>query len=238
MILPKIKLVTFSNQCLEYSGLDKLEECFDKEHFLNYPYKVEYKYNSRGFRGPEWPSDLSNICWCIGDSFTAGLGSPFNHTWHYVLAEKANIQTINISMDGASNSWICRKTIDLLAIKPKNVVIQWSYIHRRETDNIHDLDEIRRIYSINTTTEQDMQHIIDCINKVELHKEQTNIIHTFIPASVPDSVKKQFDEIIRKMDINVVLFDQLDKARDGHHYDIQTSRSLAEKLIQSKYINI
>ena len=238
MILPKLKLRTFSKQHLEYSGLDTLEECFDKEHFLNYPYSVEYKYNSRGFRGPEWPSDLTNICWCVGDSFTAGLGSPYNHTWHYVLSEKSQLQTINVSMDGASNSWICRKTLELLSIKPKNIIIQWSYIHRRESDNTNESDEIRRIYSINTTIEEDIQNIIDCINKIESAKQQTNIIHTFIPACVPYTEKERFDKLIEKMNIQVVSFEQIDKARDGHHYDIQTSRNLVEKLLESKYINI
>jgi hypothetical protein len=61
MILPTINLDTFSNQYLEYSGLDSLDKCFNKDYFLSYPSQIEYKYNSRGFRGPEWPSDLTNV---------------------------------------------------------------------------------------------------------------------------------------------------------------------------------
>ena len=238
MILPTINLDTFSNQYLEYSGLDSLDKCFNKDYFLSYPSQIEYKYNSRGFRGPEWPSDLTNVCWCVGDSFTAGVGSPYNHTWHYVLAEALKMQTINVSMDGASNSWICRKILELLVIKPKNIIIQWSYIHRREKNNINICDEERRIYSIDTTTAQDIEHMFACIDKVELAKQQTTIIHTFIPDCVPEEEKSRFDELLAKKNINIVRFEQLDKARDYHHYDIQTSTSLVEKLIQSKYLNI
>ena len=235
MILPTINLDTFSNQYLEYSGLDSLDKCFNKDYFLSYPSQIEYKYNSRGFRGPEWPPDLTNVCWCVGDSFTAGVGSPYNHTWHYVLAEALKMQTINVSMDGASNSWITRKTIDLLSIKPKNIIIQWSYTHRRESNDSTVSDENRRIYAINTTNEQDTQHIIDCINSVESLKENTNIIHTFIPGCFPSG---DIDEEIIKMNINIVLFHQIDRARDGHHYDVKTSDLLTNNIVNSGLLSI
>jgi hypothetical protein len=132
MILPNLVLSSFVNQRLKYSGIDSYEESIDNKHFLNYPYEISYEYNSRGFRGPEWPSELDNVCWCVGDSFTAGLGTPYHHTWHQVLSNKLNINTINVSLDGASNTWIARKIIDILEIKTKNVIVQWSYAHRRE----------------------------------------------------------------------------------------------------------
>ena len=235
MILSNLYLKGFSNQYREYSGLDTLDECWDKEHFLNYPYKVEYQYNSRGFRGPEWPSNLEDICWCVGDSFTAGLGVPYHHTWHQVLSSKLKINTINVSMDGASNSWITRKTIDLLKIKPKNIIIQWSYIHRRESTDNTLLDEIRRIYAINTTIEQDTQHMIDCVNAVESVKENTNIIHTFIPGCFPNG---NIDEEIIKMNINIVLFHQIDRARDGHHYGVKTADLLTNNIVNSGLLSI
>lgn len=235
MILSNLYLKGFSNQYREYSGLDTLDECWDKEHFLNYPYKVEYQYNSRGFRGPEWPSNLDDICWCVGDSFTAGLGVPYHHTWHQVLSSKLKINTINVSMDGASNSWITRKTIDLLKIKPKNIIIQWSYIHRRESTDNTLLDEIRRIYAINTTIEQDTQHMIDCVNAVESVKENTNIIHTFIPGCFPNG---NIDEEIIKMNINIVLFHQIDRARDGHHYGVKTADLLTNNIVNSGLLSI
>jgi hypothetical protein len=39
-------------------------------------------------------------------------------------------------MDGASNNWIARRSIDIIqSIRPRTLVIQWSYIERREQPN-------------------------------------------------------------------------------------------------------
>ena len=135
MILPDLLLTTRANQHWTFSGMDSIESCVDKKHFKSYPYHVNYVYNSRGFRDKEWPSsnELKNSIWCIGDSFTEGMGSPVEHTWPYLLQKQTNIKTINVSMDGASNTWIARKTVDILTqLSPKYIVIHWSYLNRRE----------------------------------------------------------------------------------------------------------
>jgi len=126
------------NQRWEYSGLDSLDECLNRRHFKQYPFAIEYAYNSRGFRDQEWPTtltDLRSAVWCIGDSFTVGVGSPIEHTWPWLLQKATGLRTVNISMDGASNNWIAKKTVDVLQkIKPQRIVIHWSYVTRRELD--------------------------------------------------------------------------------------------------------
>jgi hypothetical protein len=139
MILPDFILPSRQNQIWAESGIDSLKECLDKKHFKSYPYPIEYRYNSRGFRDSEWPEDineLQNAIWCIGDSFTVGLGSPIEHTWPHILQQQIRNRTINISLDGASNNWIARKAIDVInTIAPSLIIIHWSYIHRRELNN-------------------------------------------------------------------------------------------------------
>jgi hypothetical protein len=126
------------NQVWTESGMDSWADCADKKHFKKYPYPVEYRYNSQGFRDQEWPTlfdQLQTAIWCIGDSFTVGLGSPVEHTWTNILNKETGIRTINISLDGASNNWIARRTLDIIkAVQPSIVVIQWSFLHRREAD--------------------------------------------------------------------------------------------------------
>lgn len=136
MILPDFILHTRANQRWDQSGMDCLEFCLDPKHFKSFPYNVSYCYNSRGFRDAEWPNnvaDLASCIWCLGDSFTVGLGSPLEHTWPYLLQQHTGCRTINVSLDGGSNNWLARKSLRILEeIQPKCLIIQWSYISRRE----------------------------------------------------------------------------------------------------------
>jgi len=138
MILPDVILTYRQNKIRFETGTDRLETCTDKKHFKSYPYPIEYRYNSRGFRDTEWPDtieELKDAIWCVGDSSTLGIGSPVEHTWPYQVSQKLGTRTINISMDGASNDWIARKSQQIIdVIEPKFLVVHWSYISRREDD--------------------------------------------------------------------------------------------------------
>lgn len=133
MILPEFILPSRVNQRWEYSGIDSPGTYSNLDQFHAYPYPVEYSYNNRGFRDTNWPTELKESIWCIGDSFTVGLGQSWSNTWPQQLQAKTARRTINVSMDGASNDWISRKTLDLIDnVSPDIIVIQWSFIHRRE----------------------------------------------------------------------------------------------------------
>lgn len=135
MILTDFIVPSRANARWLYSGIDSPGQALDKNHFDNFKYFVEYQYNSRGYRDQEWPKNLSDVIWCIGDSFTVGIGSPLNHTWPQILKLKTRKPIVNVSMDGGSNSWMSRKILRLFeVIKPKHLVVHWSYLHRREKD--------------------------------------------------------------------------------------------------------
>jgi hypothetical protein len=282
MILPDFVLNSRVNQCWEYSGIDTFEKCYNRSHFLSYAHKVLYQYNSRGFRDAEWPCDLSNLqssIWCLGDSFTVGIGSPVEHTWPYVLQEHARTRTINVSMDGASNNWISRKALQIIKdVEPKHLVIHWSYISRREQsidqakenswqnfyqniadpswpscdwkdqhklpsfikDKIQTLhapwnqlqfdDENRKLQSIDSTTEQDIENTLACIDLVDSVATSTKIIHSFIPNFTPAGQGKFVQTQVKGTCIPEFI--RLDWARDYHHYDIKTSRFFVEQIMQ------
>ncbi len=141
IILPDLCLGSKQNQHFEYSGMDSLEKCQNKKHFLGYPHKINYSFNSRGFRDQEWPSsmqELQDAIWCIGDSFTVGVGSPYNHTWPQILSLRTNARTVNVGMDGASNNWISRRVNDIMqTINPRRMIVMWSYVERREIEKNH-----------------------------------------------------------------------------------------------------
>ena len=207
------------------SGIDSYEKCRNKEHFLKFPHPIEYVYNSRGFRDLEWPDDVSDAIWCVGDSFTVGLGSPAEHTWPCLLRHRVPYPVINISMDGASNNWIARMSNIIRAgVKPRAIIHQWSYAHRREKDS-NESDDKRRIWNVWATVEQDMDNFLTCI-KSTIRNDNTQVIHSFIPNPVVDFDNKGSNfKIIESADLPDTVYDnaQLDLARDGHHYDILTA---------------
>lgn len=125
--------------------MDSEERCFITDHFKSYPFPVLYEYNSRGFRDQEWPTSIQELrhsIWCLGDSFTVGIGSPRSHTWSHVLQQRTGTRTVNVSMDGASNNWMARKALRILQeIAPSVMILHWSYLGRREQDIESALDQ-------------------------------------------------------------------------------------------------
>lgn len=264
--LPELFVPSRANQCCTQSGMDSIELCKDSDYFLAYPHTVEYNYNSRGFRDSEWPENLLNVIWCIGDSYTLGLGSPITHTWPSILQQRTGCRTINVSMDGASNNWIARIASSVLEQLPTaTIVVHWSFLHRRELDidsarqskfqrfyntvrdpdwpdcdSVHELAKLpiaiqteimqihkwtgivhsddRVIHYVRSNDQQDIHNTDKCIQQLS-----DRVIHSAIPNWAPPGVKLNFD--------HVILTQQLDRARDGHHYDILTSNALVDQLI-------
>jgi len=238
-----LRLVPYANQTFLTSGMDSPEEQLRRsgstDWFDNYPHEVVYNFNSRGFRDAEWPEsidDLKQSIWCVGDSFTVGLGANYKHTWPYILQEKTQRRTINVSMDGASNARIAiNASYILYDLQPEHMVIHWSYTHRREQNSTADQsDPLKlRLMHDNTTAEEDANDIIERIRYVEVRKHSTNIIHSFIPNFHNDTVALE-DRIVDTFpDAKIITrFQQLDLARDLHHYGKVTAEKFVDTIMK------
>jgi hypothetical protein len=166
MILPDVVLPSRVNQRWANTGIDTLENCLDPDHFRSYEHDVQYEYNSRGFRDDEWPTDtaeLAQAIWCVGDSFTVGVGSPRSHTWPWMLQLDSGVRTINVGMDGASNNWIARQAVQILEhVRPEKMIIHWSYLHRREGFNeVSDQARVRFLKHYQQVRAPDWPDLID-----------------------------------------------------------------------------
>lgn len=295
MLLAEINNKLLANKTFSYSGMDSLSRCLDATHFQTYPHEISYQFNSRGFRDREWPEDLTNSIWCLGDSFTLGLGSPLAHIWPRVLESCVSRNTINISMDGASNDWIARQAVAVLQqVKPTHMAIMWSYLHRREHAQGVNGHERRRHYDY-TSHQQDLENFMANVRKVTGCAGTTRLIMCTVPRAFVDPLTSVFDlwrriadpqwpsapitdqdmddlpaYIREEMQNQLACWDhyndlrnlhsrflqsvpagssvlefpdlifeveQLDRARDGHHFDIDTSRALAVRLQQALYLS-
>lgn len=233
MILPDLILPFTVNAKRKSFGMDTTERCKDLNHFNLYPYDIEYSYNSRGYRGEEWPDNLDDLkksVWCVGDSFTSGVGNLYEHTWPYILEKQLKVRCINLGLDGASNNWIKRRVIDIINnVSPKLIIVQWSYINRRESDNASLSDDRRCMWvDDNVSEEDDIANTVDCINAVESSSKNTIIIHSFIP-NFSGKVNINFNLLDNR---NVKEVNQLDLARDGFHYGHSSALQFVYKLLK------
>jgi hypothetical protein len=203
------------------SGIDCPALCLDKEHFRNYPKKISYKYNTNGFRDHEWPTDLSDVIWCVGDSFTVGIGQPFEETWPNLLQKKLNKRCLNLGEDGCSNDTMALRIKEICKLhNPKLIVVMWSYLARRRRNN-KDVGHDKNDFG------DDMDLLNFSKNFKIANESSTNILNLLIPFAFDgiDSLKEKYKDLI--------IIPQLDYARDRYHFDIMTSEYVTE-LIKKK----
>ena len=85
--------------------------------------KVTYKFNSDGFRAPEFNINDSGIMF-IGCSHTMGVGVPYELTWANIVATKLGLTNWNIGQGGGSMD-ICFRlgAYWISKLKPKLIVL-------------------------------------------------------------------------------------------------------------------
>lgn len=177
-MLPDFIIPELVKKEFKTTGIDSLEHCFNKNYFKNYPYYIDYKYNKQGYRDYEWPDDPNNCVWCIGDSFTVGLGLPFDYTWSQQFQKLIDYPVITMAMDGASNQWIAKKMKQVYNhMNPKLVVVMWSYFHRRENPDKTLSDMERRIHGNPDSVLEDFDLFENLINKFDNDK----LINLLVP---------------------------------------------------------
>jgi hypothetical protein len=182
MILPNFKIPNLKN--------DKLYQTYD----------FEFSINTRGFRDSEWPDDLVDAIWCLGDSYTFGTASPIDETWVSILQNKLNRRCVNISMPGASNEWITRRASEILeTVQPKVMILHWTHCNRAELKNSNLNDFDRRDYYHYITIEDQLFNFKKCINQISDLQKNTNVIHSFSPQALPIMDSKTAHQLWQKL---------------------------------------
>ena len=241
-LIPAHQLVR-KNTTFEFTGMDSLALCKDKDWFLAYTDPISYTINNWGFRDRD-QNDISGRYVAVGDSFTLGLGQPFDQIWSKQLASILQEDVINLSLDGASNTWIIEILKTILPKKPKAVFVMLSFAHRElqfnkngTVDHLH-LDLLL----------EDKQMLM---NKFLMHYKlirELEIEHQIpiLVSAIPNFDLLKFS-ITNKLNIIKYkrLMDQIgfftsnleskfkkinDIARDGYHFGPKTSREIAENF--------
>ena len=185
--------------------------------WVTYPYPISYSINSKGFRDSEWPDNLDDVVWCLGDSFTKGVGVPFEHTWPSILQTISKKRCINLGINGAANRLILNIAKQIISEhNPKYMIIMWSYKHRRYEDPwqfIH--------YEGDEHNSKSVEEFRYCFNTV--NDLLPNIYNTTVPTDISDLT--QLNNILHKYEL-------LDFGRDGFHFDYLTAESIVDSIMQ------
>ena len=204
----------------ETSGIDCLKECLNKEHFRNYAKKITYQYNSKGFRDTEWPTDISNVIWCVGDSFTVGIGQPHEETWPAVLEKKTGTRCLNLGEDGCSNDTIALRAQEICKFyKPKLIVVMWSYLSRRRINGVDVQYDDNNFGVANDLT--NFAKNLKMVNELPVDS-----IHLLVPNAFENM------KLLREKYPNLITTSNLDYARDYHHFDIKTSELVCDIIME------
>lgn len=239
-----LKLKDKSNSRSEFIGMDHYNICRDKNHFKNYKKKISYEYNFQGFRDNEWPLDLKNKVWCLGDSYTVGIGQPFEETWPVLLEKKIGERCINIGEDGCSNDLMAARAKYIIdTYHPKKIIIMWSYFWRRYVNgvNIH-YEPYKR-----ETSKNDIENFMK--NFLIANNCSTPVINLILPNCFITDLSTEFNvnlkkkqnvkRILKKLNshpaiTDIIEIEQIDYARDGHHFDILTCEKIVDDIL-TKY---
>jgi hypothetical protein len=148
-------------------------------------------------------------------------------------------------MNGASNNWIGRRIQFILDnFNPAAILVQWSYLHRREHPNSMLLDEDRVLHfdkrliekreDVAVINQIDVTNLLTIIHSIQ-NNNRVKIIHSFIPhfhnldpnlaTSIYESLSNHNIEFFSELN-------QVDFARDGFHYDVITSTMYAENYVK------
>ena len=215
-----ITIPYYVNMVCNTIGLDSLSHCINKSHYRSYPTDIVYKFNSMGYRDIEQYSGDEILA--IGDSFTLGLGVNAEDTWPAQLSKMLNYPVLNFSLNGASNDWIARRASELMNFfNPKAIIVHYTFSHRRERPfpDWHDNErtECEPIYT-------DKENLINWKKNFEtVENLSVPVIHSFITNWHNQPIDCNLSNVIRPVD-------QIDYARDGFHYGIQTHLKLAKKI--------
>jgi len=233
------------NLKIKFSGMDCFELCIDKKHFENYKKTIFYEYNSNGFRDKEWPLDLKNRIWCLGDSFTAGIGQPQEEIWPALLEKQLGERCINISEDGCSNDLISLRVEQIKKFDPKCIIIMWSYFWRRWINN-------KNVHFHKDQRESPKDDLDNFLKNLQLANSSSpcNVLNYVIPDCMIESKStwKHMLGMKNKKNINRLIdyhypknqfpvineIEQIDYARDGHHFDVLTCERIVADIL-TKY---
>lgn len=138
---PIIENIIQANRIMDFNSTDS-ENIFNEnkkklgEEWYYYNKKIEYKYNSWGYRTKEFEDLKDDYILVFGCSFTEGIGLDYDDMWTTKLSNELKLDVFNIAMGGTGvdfqfyNTTLIHNHILKNNKPPKLVIYQWPFEHR------------------------------------------------------------------------------------------------------------
>jgi hypothetical protein len=138
---PIIENIAQCNKTMEFNVSDNEKMYLNNKKKLGkewyyYDKKIEYKYNSWGYRTKEFDNLNDDYILTLGCSFTEGIGLDYDDMWSTKLSKKLNLDVFNMGMGGTGvdfqfyNTTLIHNHILKKNKPPKLVIYQWPFEHR------------------------------------------------------------------------------------------------------------
>lgn len=138
---PIIENILQSNKTMEFNSTDNQDLYIENKKKLGnewyyYNKKIEYKYNSWGYRCKEFDDLNDDYILTFGCSFTEGIGLDYSDMWTTKLSKKTGLDVFNMGMGGTGvdfqfyNTTLIHNYILKKNKLPKLVIYQWPFEHR------------------------------------------------------------------------------------------------------------
>lgn len=216
--LPNLYVSNLANESFLNYGLDTFIDAINRNvlNYDSYPYNINYNFNSRGFRDKEWPFNLAECIWVIGDSHTLGTGIPQQFVYTSLLEELTGKTVINCGFYSAFNIWISLAAQSILQdIRPTNLIVNWTHLSKKNRP-----DEPYE-YTIDQ-----LIHFQKCFSLCDMSKHNTNVIYLSMPNTLDETDLIHFSKYKNYLG----LVNQIDTARDGFHIGIETHKQIVENI--------
>ena len=217
---------------------------------------ISYKFNSLGYRCPEFDVDADIRVVAVGCSYVFGIGLPKHAIFHELFAERLrtrlqkSVVVWNLGVEGSSNDYISRILyLALPRLNPDIVLINFTHQGRREYVSTQD-KHIK--YNPNPTIPPNQMVIKDIFghfdalgnpfdDALNFFKNYKAVEHLLAGKQWLYSHAKpqQFEAVVAHMDLlrYVGPLTRGDKARDGGHPGPECHRRLAE-LYWTRFVEL